>query len=99
MIIDTHHHFWNYNSVEYDWIDDDMANIRRSFLPEDLNQTISDSGVSGVVSVQARQLLEETDWLLKLASNNEFIKGIVGWLPLASRNIKRFWINMLLQMG
>ena len=88
MIIDTHHHFWNYNSVEFDWIDDDMAKIRRSFLPEDLKKTISESGVNGVISVQARQLLEETDWLLNLASENEFIKGVVGWVPLASKSIQ-----------
>ena len=88
MIIDTHHHFWNYNPVEFDWIDDNMATLRRSFLPEDLEKTISGCGVTGVVSVQARQILEETDWLLNLASENEFIKGVVGWVPLASINIE-----------
>ncbi len=88
MIIDTHHHFWNYDPVEYDWIDDNMANIRRSFLPEDLEKIITESGVTGVVSVQARQIPEETDWLLKFASENEFVKGVVGWVPLASKNVK-----------
>ena len=87
MVIDTHHHFWNYDPVEYGWIDDDMARIRKSFLPEDLEKTISEAGVTGVVSVQARQLLEETDWLLNLASQYDFIKGVVGWFPLASKNI------------
>ncbi|WP_299580463.1 amidohydrolase family protein [uncultured Sunxiuqinia sp.] len=88
MIIDTHHHFWNYNPVEFDWIDDEMAAIRKNFLPEDLASTIHNSGVDGVVTVQARQCLEETDWLLQLASENEFIKGVVGWLPLANKNIQ-----------
>lgn len=88
MIIDTHHHFWNYNPVEFDWIDDEMAAIRKNFLPEDLASTIQNSGVDGVVTVQARQCLEETEWLLQLASVNEFIKGVVGWLPLADKNIQ-----------
>ena len=87
MIIDTHHHFWNYDPVEYDWIDNDMARIRRSFLPADLKETLKGTGVEGVVSVQARQSIEETDWLLKLAAENEFMRGIVGWLPLAAENI------------
>jgi len=87
MIIDTHHHYWNYNPVEFDWIDDDMAVIRRSFLPKDLKVTLQNTGVKGVVTVQARQCLEETDWLLKLAAETDFMKGIVGWLPLASENI------------
>jgi L-fuconolactonase len=37
-----------------------------------------------VVSVQARQTLEETDWLLSMAEEYSFILGVVGWLPLAS---------------
>ena len=88
MIIDAHHHFWQYDPVEYDWIDDDMSVIRRDFLPVNLQETILKTAVEGVISVQARQSHEETDWLLKLASENEFIKGIVGWLPLCQRNIK-----------
>jgi len=88
MIIDTHHHFWNYAPIEFNWIDDGMASIRRNFLPGDLQKTISGTGVEGVISVQARQIVEETDWLLKMASENEFIKGVVGWLPLASDKIQ-----------
>ncbi len=88
MIIDTHHHFWNYNPIEFDWIDDEMKSIRKNFLPKDLNKTISNACVDGVISVQARQTTDETEWLLQLASENEFIKGIIGWLPLAFCNIR-----------
>lgn len=88
MLIDTHHHLWNYNPVEFDWIDDEMAAIRSSFLPNDLASTLKNTDVSGVITVQARQTLEETDWLLKLAAENDFMKGIVGWLPLAADNIQ-----------
>ncbi|MGJ8651108.1 MAG: amidohydrolase family protein [Opitutaceae bacterium] len=87
MKIDAHHHFWSYEPVEYDWIDDSMYNIQRSFLPKDLKTEIDTAGIDGVISVQARQTIEETDWLLQLASENDFIKGIVGWLPLASEDI------------
>jgi L-fuconolactonase len=86
-IIDTHNHYWNYNPAEFDWIDDEMAVIRKSFTPVELKQTLIGTDVSGVVSVQARQCLEETDWLLTMAAENEFMKGIVGWVPLASHDI------------
>lgn len=89
MIIDTHHHFWNYNSVEYDWIDDEMAVIRKSFLPEELKSVIAQTDVQGVISVQARQSLKETDWLLKMASENDFIRGIVGWFPLVDPAVEQ----------
>src|SRR5947207_2460440 len=84
MIIDSHHHFWRYDPVQYDWIDDAMAAIRRDFLPADLQRTTHDAGVDGVVSVQARQTVEETAWLLDLADKHDFICGVVGWVPLAS---------------
>jgi L-fuconolactonase len=87
MIIDTHQHFWNYNPVEFDWIGEEMAAIRKDFLPDNLKETISGTEISGVISVQARQCLEETDWLLDLASSHDFIKGVVGWMPLSGDHI------------
>jgi len=82
MIIDSHHHFWKYDPIEYDWIDDSMKIIRKDFLPENLKTTIQEAGVDGVISVQARQSVDETDWLIGMAHQNDFIKGIVGWVPL-----------------
>jgi len=90
MIIDAHHHFWNYTTDDYGWIDDSMARIRRDFLPSHLKETIQTAGVDGVISVQARQSLEETDWLLKLSEENDFIMGVTGWLPLVDKNIETY---------
>ena len=87
MVIDSHHHFWNYDPVEFDWIDESMRSIRRSFLPDDLEAQISTVGIDGVISVQARQILKETDFLLNQAEANDFIKAVVGWVPLADANI------------
>jgi len=87
--IDSHHHFWRYDPVQYDWIDDGMRALRRDFLPGDLQPATGSAGIDGVISVQARQSLQETDWLLDIASRHEFIRGVVGWVPLASSNLKR----------
>ena len=65
-----------------------MSAIRRDFLPEDLRSAISQAGIDGVISVQAHQALEETSWLLDLASKHAFIHGVVGWVPLASPDVK-----------
>ncbi len=65
-----------------------MRQIRRDFLPTDLFQEIQGTGIDGVVSVQARQSLEETEWLLSLAAENSFIKGVVGWVPLVEPQIR-----------
>lgn len=88
MIIDSHHHFWKYTPEEYGWIPEEWPMIKRDFLPTDLEKEMMAAGVTGVVSVQARQSLEETKWLLELAEANAFIKAIVGWVPLASPDIR-----------
>ena len=90
MIIDSHHHFWKYDPIEYEWIDDSMKVIRKDFLPENLKTTIQEAGVDGVISVQARQSVEETDWLIGMAHQNDFIKGVVGWLPLIHDDMEVF---------
>ena len=87
MIVDAHQHFWRYDAREYDWIDDELAAIRRDFLPEDLSRELGQAGVDAVVSVQARQTLVETNWLLDLAERNDFIAGVVGWVPLVSPTV------------
>jgi len=84
MNIDAHQHFWRYSPADYGWIGDDLAVLRRDFLPADLRPELAAAGIGATVGVQARQSLRETDWLLELAANHEFIAGVVGWVPLAS---------------
>jgi L-fuconolactonase len=82
MIIDSHQHFWHYEPVKHEWIDDDMSVIRKDFTPEDLKEVYDENGIDGCVAVQADQTLEETNFLLELAAENNFIKGVVGWADL-----------------
>jgi L-fuconolactonase len=88
MKIDSHHHFWKYSAEEYPWIGDSMAALRRDFLSEHLHAEIAAAGIDGVVSVQARQSVRETEWLLSLADANPFIKAVVGWVPLAKPDVR-----------
>jgi L-fuconolactonase len=83
QLIDAHQHFWNYDPEEYEWIDDSMASLRANFLPPDLSAELAGAGVIGTVAVQARQTITETKWLLELATENSFIRGVVGWAPIA----------------
>lgn len=82
--IDTHQHFWKYNPVDYGWITDDMSVIRKDFLPADLSVVLKENAVDACVSVQADQTEAETDWLLQMADENDFIAGVVGWVDLRS---------------
>jgi len=87
MTIDSHQHFWKYEPIKHDWIDDSMAVIRKDFMPSDLQKVYAENEIDGCIAVQADQTLEETDFLLKLSAKNDFIKGIVGWVDFRAENI------------
>jgi L-fuconolactonase len=87
-IIDSHQHFWRYDAVKHSWIDDEMAAIRRDFLPEHLLDVYEQNGVSGCIAVQADQTEAETNFLIDLAGKYDFIEAVVGWVDLRADNIR-----------
>lgn len=86
-IIDTHQHFWNYDPTRHDWINENMQVIRKDFLPEQLAPLLKENYVDGCISVQVDQTKEETAFLLALAKENSFIKGVVGWVDLRDNEL------------
>ncbi|WP_347840739.1 amidohydrolase family protein [uncultured Draconibacterium sp.] len=89
MKIDAHQHFWKYNPEEYSWITDELMVIKRDFLPQHLQPLLKANGYDSCIAVQARQSIEETNWLLNLANENSFIKGVVGWVDLRSNILEQ----------
>jgi len=85
--IDSHQHFWQYNPSEHVWMNDSMLSLKKDFYPSDLEPLLQEINFNGCIAVQARQSMEETNWLLNLADNNNFIKGVVGWVDLRSPTI------------
>jgi L-fuconolactonase len=87
MKIDAHQHFWIYNEEEYGWIKDSMQKIRKNFLPDNLRKNLINLGFDGCITIQARQTMYETKWLLELADTCDFIQGVVGWVDLQSNDV------------
>jgi L-fuconolactonase len=52
-----------------------------------LQAVVRESRVEATVAVQARQTIEETEWLLHLAGRNPFLLGVVGWVPLCAPDV------------
>lgn len=93
MIIDSHQHFWQYNSQTHSWIDDTMSSIRKDFLPSDLKATFEKqkeygSEIEGCVVVQVDTNEKETEFLLEICESNSFVKGAVGWVDLLAENVE-----------
>jgi len=87
MRLDAHQHFWRYDPAQHVWMTDAMAALRRDYLPEDLAPLLEQTGFGGTIAVQARQMVEETEWLLALADRHSFIRGVVGWVDLRSPDV------------
>lgn len=87
MRLDAHQHFWHYSAQDYGWIGPDMAVLKQDRLPGDLAPLLAETSLDGSVAVQARQTLEETQWLLDLAAQHAFIRGVVGWVDLCSPKV------------
>ena len=92
--IDTHQHFWAFAPEKYPWIDWKMAPLRRDFGPADLEPELRAAGIDGTLLVEARGHLEETENLLRIARETPFVRGVVGWLPLAEPGIEALLEHM-----
>ncbi|MBT3271746.1 MAG: amidohydrolase family protein, partial [Spirochaetales bacterium] len=53
-----------------------------------LKPEMENTGFGGTVSVQARQMIEETEFLLDLADTHPWILGVVGWLDFESEDFQ-----------
>src|SRR5262249_39389876 len=65
-----------------------MSAIARDFMPADLKPLLDRNQIDGSVLVQTCQDESDNDFMLGLAAENSFIKGVVGWVDLRAENIE-----------
>ena len=88
MRLDSHQHFWHYNPAHQVWMTDKMDVLRRDCLPEELKPQLQAIRFDGTIAVQARQMIEETEWLLRLSGEHDWIEAVVGWVDLRSPRLR-----------
>jgi L-fuconolactonase len=83
-MIDAHHHFWWIGRHSYHWPEPVGDRFARDFTPDDLRPELERCAIDGTVLVQVlHQLDGETEECLELCKEVGFVRGVVGWLPLA----------------
>ncbi|HUC79329.1 MAG TPA: amidohydrolase family protein [Flavisolibacter sp.] len=80
--IDTHIHIWNFERATYSWLDGNTSILNRTYLIDELAPQLAAAGVTEGVLVQAANTKEETAYMLEVAEQTSWLKGVVGWLPL-----------------
>lgn len=93
--VDAHQHFWNLDLVAYPWLTSDLAPIRRTFEPPELEPQLRAAGIDYTVLVQAANSYADTDFMLRQADRYPWIGAVVGWVPLlepaeAERALRRY---------
>lgn len=66
----------------------EMECLRQDYTVNDLTRAMMGANVVGTVAVQARQTMEETEWLLLQAQQSKLIWGVVGWVPLIDARVE-----------
>ena len=87
MRIDAHQHFWTLARGDYGWLTSDLDAIYRDFTPDDLMPLLKAAGINSTVLVQAAPTVAETKFMLSLADQNAFIKGVVGWVDFEAIDV------------
>lgn len=82
MRIDAHQHFWQLMQQGRDWPTADLTAIHRDFVPCDLAPLLKSAELDGTVLVQTMERVDETDYMLSLADQHNFILGVVGWVDM-----------------
>jgi L-fuconolactonase len=82
-MIDAHHHFWGPGRSAAHWPESARDTLSRAFMPEDLRPELERCGIDGSVVIQVAQHTDETVEFLKIAQEHPFVRGVVGWVPLA----------------
>jgi L-fucono-1,5-lactonase len=84
-MIDAHHHFWWHQRHTYTWPAQVGDRFARDFTPDDLRPELARCGVKGTVLIQVlHQVGGETEECLDICNDVDYVRGVVGWLPLAN---------------
>ena len=99
-VIDAHTHFYDpTRPAGVPWPPRDDKLLYRRVLPQDYLALPAYKPVTGTVVVEASPWVEDNQWVLDLAAKQPFIVGVVGNLPVGTKesagHLKRFAANRL----
>lgn len=83
--IDSHQHFWKISRGDYAWLSSELGVLYQDFLPQHIMPILEAQSVTQTILVQAADSPAETEFMLSLATEHNFIAGVVGWVDMASK--------------
>ncbi|MFQ4150074.1 amidohydrolase family protein [Arthrobacter sp. LAPM80] len=80
--IDAHLHLWEPSPGQYSWLTPNHGILYDTFTPGQAHEALSGAGIGQAILVQADDTAADTESMLAAAAANDWIVGVVGWLPL-----------------
>ncbi len=97
-MIDGHQHFWRVARGDYGWLEPEDRVLYRDFEPDHLQPLLEAADIEGTVLVQAAPTVAETRFLIEIARNAPFVRGVVGWVDFEAPDV-RATLEALVQEG
>jgi L-fuconolactonase len=94
-VIDAHLHLWDLQRSAYSWITPELGPLHTTITAERAEGELAAVGVERAVLVQAEDSVADTEFMLEIAAEHEWVAGVVGWVQLddpavAAAQLERF---------
>jgi L-fuconolactonase len=94
-VIDAHLHLWDLRRSAYSWITPELGPLHTTITAERATGELAAVGVKRAVLVQAEDSVADTEFMLEVAAEHDWVAGVVGWVQLddpgvASGQLDRF---------
>jgi L-fuconolactonase len=81
-VIDAHLHLWDLQRSAYSWITPELGPLHTTITAERAHGELAAAGVERAVLVQAEDSVADTEFMLEVAAEHEWVAGVVGWVQL-----------------
>jgi L-fuconolactonase len=94
-VIDAHLHLWDLQRSAYSWITAELGPLHTTITADRALGELAAVGVERAVLVQAEDSVTDTEFMLEVAAEHDWVAGVVGWVQLddpavASVQLDRF---------
>jgi L-fuconolactonase len=94
-VIDAHLHLWDLQRSAYSWITPELGPLHTTITADRAHGELAAVGVERAVLVQAEDSVTDTEFMLEVAAEHDWVAGVVGWVQLddpavASAQLDRF---------
>jgi L-fuconolactonase len=94
-VIDAHLHLWDLQRSAYSWITPELGPLHTTITAERAHGELAAIGVERAVLVQAEDSVADTEFMLEVAAEHDWVAGVVGWVQLdapdvAAAQLERF---------